>query len=596
MFMKITTIFVVLTLVLGVSFAQQTEVLKKAPVIVNEPEVTYIPTTNKVERVQLDGYILVDSMANAFGPAISTLNPLAYDPYADVVAFVHRGQSAYAQGSGELWYNISTDKGLTWNRVPTSINGANSQFLGRYPSMAISNPTKGGILDATAAFSWPELLSGASFGYLGYGVDQPVGSGSTFSAFLTDEGEYSSQVPNWASDNSNWVYWDSDFGTTGNAAIRFFRTEDFVNIEEINPPQWASSVFQDNGNIVIGGTSFNGTEYFGVIGSFVDPDPNNPIWHGWYPGVSKSTDNGATWSDFEVIDPRLIPAFADFDGLHDYRTWDAFVAFCGDINVDKDGYVHMVLTLTDTMDVITNSVNAVVEIFETASGWDGKIITDDILDGSYQIGPGLGQMGPSTYIAFDESKEFMVCQWVNGIQPEKFCDLFYSYRKLDGGEWSTPANLTNSATINNSQSHLAPTLAFDGEDTYTAFSMYGYVSGVNGPYSDTTLTTNIYISPITITVVGVDDEIVANDFNLEQNYPNPFNPSTTINYSIAERSAVTLKVYDVLGNEVANLVNTTQEAGLHSVNFDASSLSSGLYIYTLNTGNFTSSKKMMLLK
>jgi hypothetical protein len=57
-----------------------------------------------------------------------------------------------------------------------------------------------------------------------------------------------------------------------------------------------------------------------------------------------------------------------------------------------------------------------------------------------------------------------------------------------------------------------------------------------------------------------------------------------------------LKVYDILGNEVANLVNTTQEAGQHNVTFDASGLSSGLYIYTLNTGNFTSSRKMMLLK
>jgi hypothetical protein len=99
-----------------------------------------------------------------------------------------------------------------------------------------------------------------------------------------------------------------------------------------------------------------------------------------------------------------------------------------------------------------------------------------------------------------------------------------------------------------------------------------------------------------IIVVGLDDDIVANNFNLEQNYPNPFNPSTTIKYTLGERSAVTLKVYDVLGNEVANLVNTTQEAGQHSINFNASSLASGLYIYTLNTGNFTSSKKMMLLK
>jgi hypothetical protein len=117
------------------------------------------------------------------------------------------------------------------------------------------------------------------------------------------------------------------------------------------------------------------------------------------------------------------------------------------------------------------------------------------------------------------------------------------------------------------------------------------VNGVNKH-----VTSQYYHFTTDIPFVGVDDNIIANNFNLEQNYPNPFNPSTTINYTIAERSTVSLKVYDVLGNEVANLVNTTQEAGKYDVTFNASGLSSGLYIYTLNTGNFTSSKKMMLLK
>lgn len=117
------------------------------------------------------------------------------------------------------------------------------------------------------------------------------------------------------------------------------------------------------------------------------------------------------------------------------------------------------------------------------------------------------------------------------------------------------------------------------------------VNGVNKH-----VTSQYYHFTTDIAFVGVDDNIVVNNFNLEQNYPNPFNPNTTINYSLAEISAVTLKVYDVLGNEVATLVNTTQEAGKHNVKFDAAKLASGLYIYTLNTGNFTSSKKMMLLK
>ncbi len=104
-----------------------------------------------------------------------------------------------------------------------------------------------------------------------------------------------------------------------------------------------------------------------------------------------------------------------------------------------------------------------------------------------------------------------------------------------------------------------------------------------------------FSTEITVQTGDVEPGVVSN-FSLEQNYPNPFNPSTQINYTVAEKSNVTLKVFDVLGTEVATLVNSNQDAGVYDVNFDASSLASGMYIYTLKAGNFTSSKKMMLLK
>ncbi|MFH0735697.1 MAG: T9SS type A sorting domain-containing protein [bacterium] len=81
-----------------------------------------------------------------------------------------------------------------------------------------------------------------------------------------------------------------------------------------------------------------------------------------------------------------------------------------------------------------------------------------------------------------------------------------------------------------------------------------------------------------------------------QNYPNPFNPSTTIKYSIPHSNIVTLKVYDVLGKEVANLVNEYKNAGSYEVNFDGSKLSSGTYFYQLKAGQFTETKKLLLLK
>ena len=86
------------------------------------------------------------------------------------------------------------------------------------------------------------------------------------------------------------------------------------------------------------------------------------------------------------------------------------------------------------------------------------------------------------------------------------------------------------------------------------------------------------------------------DYSLSQNYPNPFNPSTKIEFRIPKAGLVSLKIYDLLGREVKTLVSEEMQAGNYTISFDASSLSSGIYFYTLNTGEFISTKKMVLLK
>jgi hypothetical protein len=95
---------------------------------------------------------------------------------------------------------------------------------------------------------------------------------------------------------------------------------------------------------------------------------------------------------------------------------------------------------------------------------------------------------------------------------------------------------------------------------------------------------------------GNNNNEVPNSYKLEQNYPNPFNPVTSIAYSIPKSGPVKLTIYDMLGREVAVLVNEFKQAGSFSVDFDASELSSGAYLYKIEAGDFRDSKKMMLVK
>ena len=106
---------------------------------------------------------------------------------------------------------------------------------------------------------------------------------------------------------------------------------------------------------------------------------------------------------------------------------------------------------------------------------------------------------------------------------------------------------------------------------------------------------NYLYSYVPVTEVNEDLSFV-NSYGLSNNYPNPFNPSTKITYSIPERSNVSLKVFDLLGSLVAELANGEIEAGTYDINFNASQLSSGIYFYRLQAGNFIESKKMILLK
>lgn len=142
----------------------------------------------------------------------------------------------------------------------------------------------------------------------------------------------------------------------------------------------------------------------------------------------------------------------------------------------------------------------------------------------------------------------------------------------------------------NATVYIDSTVVVDSTYTYAvfAYNVYGF--------SDTSNFATIILKPVNVTPVNQ----VVNSFSLWQNYPNPFNPKTSIQYVIDSQQFVTLKVYDILGNEIATLVNEDKPAGEYEVEFNASSgignLVSGIYFYKLKAGNFIQTKKMILLK
>ena len=157
---------------------------------------------------------------------------------------------------------------------------------------------------------------------------------------------------------------------------------------------------------------------------------------------------------------------------------------------------------------------------------------------------------------------------------------FEIQRKLENSEWTLRGFKNGAGTTTEPQSY-----SFSDDITdVNAKSIYYRLKQIDFDgsyeYSDEVFVTNL----------------TPTKFVLEQNYPNPFNPTTTIKYSIAGEGIVTLKVFNTIGEEVALLVNETKLAGNYEVEFDASGLSSGIYLYRLHSGNFVQTRKMLLLK
>jgi hypothetical protein len=212
----------------------------------------------------------------------------------------------------------------------------------------------------------------------------------------------------------------------------------------------------------------------------------------------------------------------------------------------------------------------------------------------FQNGSGLACDGTNLFIGNADSMEVGgIVKFNPDLVTEVPSNLFISFSSRMRS--FTYSDNTLWVGIEKIQKFNATTSEYLGNVQIPGFAAEIFFNNKFWSYDENNNTINIY----NLTSVGVEENNLLSgpeDFSLSQNYPNPFNPSTIISWQSPVGSYQTLKVFDVLGNEVATLVNEYKPAGSYSVTFEAGNLSSGIYYYTITAGDFHQTKKLVLLK
>jgi photosystem II stability/assembly factor-like uncharacterized protein len=316
--------------------------------------------------------------------------------------------------------------------------------------------------------------------------------------------------------------------------------------------------------------------------------------------IMRSTDNGLTWVS-NYVNANIYKFFYNHNNKIFFATTDRLLYRSSDfgntwtiINLNFPSISDYVLDSSDNIYIVNDS-NLLYKSEDEGMTWN-------------QINTNLPfNIGLSLIDIDDQDKMYLGTNSYSGI-PRIYCSSDYG---LTWSEYSTGLPDTTSVL----------SLAINKDNVvYAALANQGvyYLDVINNMWNP--VDNSPYIKNVEVlqfdndgflyagtqvhsiiksreTTVSVDEYLNSNFyFLLSQNYPNPFNPTTTIRYEISERSFVTIKVYDVLGSEVATLVNEEKTIGDYEVEFDGSGLTSGIYFYQLKAGNFVETKKMILLK
>ncbi|GAB1349185.1 hypothetical protein MASR1M107_13980 [Ignavibacteriales bacterium] len=322
----------------------------------------------------------------------------------------------------------------------------------------------------------------------------------------------------------------------------------------------------------------------------------------------KTTDGGTTWTPQALVD-----AFSGF--LYDIKMADVNNGFA----VGSSGRVYKTTnggTLWDTVSVPTRSYsfNSLEMInpqtlavfgstgtnFITTDGgltWATKNTSGATMQGSHWS----YDSGTNTWALFTAGTNGYILKNTLSIVPVELASLSATVTGNDVNlKWSTATELNNNGfeiERKSGEGSWSKVSFVKGNGTTTKITEYAYTDkGVKTGKYQYRLKQIDFDGSINYSYAIEVEVGTPMTFELSQNFPNPFNPTTTISYRIPETSGVTLKIFDVTGTEVMTLVNQKQEAGSYTINFDATNLASGMYIYKIESGKYNAVKKMMLMK
>jgi len=578
MLKKTSTFLLMLLFTTSLVFAQSAtqQVFDKAPkpVFENLTLDKNFPGSNPVLPHAVTA-VLAGKMWNAYTTQASYTNQIITDPFSGLIAIIHRVDRTGA-GSGRIVYQASDDGGANWTPQIGPMNLA-PWNLGRHPNISLSNPTKDVTPGAQAVVgSWAELS--ASWFWYQFASDPTVGQSSftrkidsTYypgdETFVNTRGHVFANLPLIdyvvsGADTINQYLWKStDQGMTWTKSALSY-TKDF------NDDTW---------NGTKGFINKNGIGYIMVEG-------HKPGQAFYTFGYKKTTNDGDTWdANWTWVNPFTLTALSGKVHALNYEV---------DAIVGGNGHLYFAGTFVDTVNTGAASNTGVYVIHGDGASFTGELVSK-VNRTSRSLPGGLSTLNEIEFAT----------NWNGTIGVLKFCDTPTAtdtlYDVFMAGVWGTAKtvnNITMTPAVHEKYSQMSAWgFQETGTNTFRADAMYTiFGSGDTNDLGEAELW---YLSGNTFTITSVDDNPgVVGSFDLEQNFPNPFNPSTTIRYTIPENGLVTLKVFDVLGREVTTLINEVQNAGTHTAQFSGKDMPSGMYLYTITAGNFTSTKKMMLVK